>query len=158
MFATFETVHLVFKEPPHRRRGATRFPTPARCQPLRGPETWWRRRDSNPRPPGCKPGALPTELRPPARARITARACIMVGLSGLEPLTSRLSGGRSNQLSYRPEQAQRPFVRLSSAERLWSRKRVALVAVRSSYACRLSSPPAEAVGSEKRLTNPLERR
>jgi hypothetical protein len=27
---------------------------------------------------------------------------IVVGLSGFEPLTSRLSGVRSNQLSYRP--------------------------------------------------------
>ena len=27
---------------------------------------------------------------------------IMVGLSGLEPPTSRLSGGRSNRLSYKP--------------------------------------------------------
>ncbi len=28
----------------------------------------------------------------------------MVGLSGFEPLTSRLSGVRSDQLSYRPKQ------------------------------------------------------
>ena len=28
----------------------------------------------------------------------------MVGLNGLEPSTSRLSGGRSNQLSYKPIQ------------------------------------------------------
>jgi hypothetical protein len=67
--------------------------SPRSSRHIRG---WWRRRDSNPRPPGCKPGALPTELRPRLE---------LVGLSGLEPLTSRLSGGRSNQLSYRPEQA-----------------------------------------------------
>ena len=59
----------------------------------------------------------------------------LVGLSGLEPLTSRLSGGRSNQLSYRPELC----IDFSSACHQrngveW--ERVALVAVRSSYACR----------------------
>ena len=51
----------------------------------------WRRPDLNRQPPGCKPGALPIELRPRK-----------VGLSGFEPLTLRLSGVRSNQLSYRP--------------------------------------------------------
>ena len=30
--------------------------------------------------------------------------CLVVGLSGLEPLASRLSGVRSNRLSYRPMQ------------------------------------------------------
>ena len=28
------------------------------------PENWWSRSESNRRPPGCDPGALPTELRP----------------------------------------------------------------------------------------------
>src|SRR5262245_35232601 len=28
------------------------------------PALWWRRRDSNPRPPRCERGALPTELLP----------------------------------------------------------------------------------------------
>jgi hypothetical protein len=30
----------------------------------------WRRRDSNPRPPGCKPGALPVELLPRLQAPV----------------------------------------------------------------------------------------
>src|SRR3954454_21083199 len=35
------------------------------------------RRDSNPRPPGPQPGALPAELRPPRRLRVTwyTRVC-----------------------------------------------------------------------------------
>ena len=45
-------------------------------------------------------------LRSVASSRLVLRrksfAIFMVGLSGLEPLTSRLSGVRSNQLSYRP--------------------------------------------------------
>ena len=52
--------------------------------------TEWRWRDSNSWPPACKAGALPTELHP------------HMGLSGLEPPTSRLSGVRSNRLSYKP--------------------------------------------------------
>src|SRR5690606_12138940 len=55
---------------------------------------WWSLAGSNRCPPACKAGALPAELRP-LRGN-------MVGLSGLEPPTSRLSGVRSNQLSYRP--------------------------------------------------------
>ena len=55
----------------------------------------WRRWDSNSWPPACKAGALPTELRPHWAFR-------RMGLNGLEPSTSRLSGVRSNQLSYKP--------------------------------------------------------
>ena len=36
---------------------------------------------------------------------------IMVGLNGLEPSTSRLSGVRSNQLSYRPITTIKYFLR-----------------------------------------------
>ena len=66
----------------------------------------WRLRDSNSRPPACKAGALPTELSPhgldslsyPLRSYMD----FLLGLSGLEPPTSRLSGVRSNRLSYKP--------------------------------------------------------
>jgi hypothetical protein len=79
-----------------------------------GPRGWWSRTGSNRRPPACKAGALPTELRPrPARpapqgACRPALSCCrreVVGLGRLELPTSRLSGVRSNRLSYRPRKA-----------------------------------------------------
>ena len=48
----------------------------------------------------CKAGALPAELQPPFGPRPERSA--MVGLGRFELPTSRLSGVRSNQLSYRP--------------------------------------------------------
>ena len=104
-------------------RGATGFQpvAPQARKPLpppTGPSSW-RRPDSNRRPSGCKPDALPTELRPrlhrglrtadPAPSRLGPPASppeqairAGVGLAGVEPATSPLSGVRSNQLSYRP--------------------------------------------------------
>ena len=51
-------------------------------------------------PPACKAGALPTELYP--HIHFFPAGYYPVGLSGLEPPTSCLSGVRSNQLSYKP--------------------------------------------------------
>ena len=56
--------------------------------------SWWSQAGSNRRPPACKAGALPAELWP---------LRVLVGLGGVEPPTSPLSGVRSNQLSYRPK-------------------------------------------------------
>ena len=53
-------------------------------------------------------GLEPTTVRLTAECSTTEllrnnkKRMIMVGLNGLEPSTSRLSGVRSNQLSYRP--------------------------------------------------------
>src|SRR5690606_22886968 len=58
---------------------------------------WWSRTGSNRRPPACKAGALPAELRP------LLDEGTMVGLDRLELSTSPLSGVRSNHLSYRPK-------------------------------------------------------
>src|SRR5689334_21802784 len=59
------------------------------------PSGWWSQSGSNRRPPACKAGALPAELWPRDKYKL-------VGLGGLEPPTSPLSGVRSNHLSYRP--------------------------------------------------------
>ena len=59
----------------------------------------WSRGDSNPGPPPCKGGALPTKLRPPKPSQL---AYPLVGAPGLEPGTSALSGPRSDHLSYAP--------------------------------------------------------
>ena len=75
--------------------------------------SWWRWTDSNRWPPACKAGALPPELHPQkyrgfliaAFGSFIQQSKIynlkskfgMVGLDGVEPSTSRLSGVRSNQ-------------------------------------------------------------
>ena len=51
------------RQPGHSTCQAT---APARTQRLPG-RTWWRRTGSNRRPPACKAGALPAELRPQAK-------------------------------------------------------------------------------------------
>ena len=88
-------------------------------------EAWWSRSGSNRRPQACKARALPTELRPreqilagvpgvargnrpgfalwamPGRLLSLSRAKL-VGPGRVERPTSRLSGVRSNHLSYEP--------------------------------------------------------
>jgi hypothetical protein len=74
-------------------------------------KSWWRWTGSNRWPPACKAGALPAELHPHISLKI--EDCLIedfwnfqfsilhlisvVGLTGLEPVTSRLSGVRSNR-------------------------------------------------------------
>ena len=87
---------------------------------------WWRRPESNRRPPGCKPGALPTELRPHS-GWIRAALRRVVGPGRFELPTSRLSGVRSNRLSYGPVSARQcqktgiPRVLQNRVERFMSR-------------------------------------
>jgi hypothetical protein len=64
--ATTFPIHLVFKEPP----ASAEVVATSSSRSRRG----WRRRDSNPRPPGCKPGALPAELRPLASPTVNPDA------------------------------------------------------------------------------------
>ena len=100
------------------------YPLPVSCPPGLLPRRtgaagrcWWSRTGSNRRPEACKATALPTELRPhtpdatkgmskagvPAPTAFCRRQkAVLVGLGRFELPTSRLSGVRSNQLSYRP--------------------------------------------------------
>src|SRR3974377_900832 len=67
--------------------------------------SWWSQSGSNRRPSRCKRDALPAELWPRPFETGFADAWTqfnLVGLGGVEPPTSPLSGVRSNQLSYRP--------------------------------------------------------
>ena len=77
-------------------------------------KNWWSQSGSNRRPLACKASALPAELWPLNRisrkqSRATSRqfVCLVtlkvVGLGGLEPPTSPLSGVCSSHLSYRPD-------------------------------------------------------
>src|SRR6185312_11914231 len=79
------------------------------CATLRSTPTeeWWSQTGSNRRPHACKARALPTELWPlePARlggSEVRSASPEMVGPGRLELPTLRLSGVRSNHLSYRP--------------------------------------------------------
>ena len=65
---------------------------------------WWRWTGSNRWPPACKAGALPTELHP-LNTKKSKKHAILVGPGRLELPTSRLSGVRSNRLSYGPIRA-----------------------------------------------------
>ena len=65
---------------------------------------WWSQTGSNRRPHACKARALPTELWPRSSGQSAVRF-EMVGLGRLELPTSRLSSARSNQLSYKPDEA-----------------------------------------------------
>ena len=66
-------------------------------------EREWSRTGSNRRPQACKARALPAELRP--RATRASLRSSLVGQGRLELPTLRLSGVRSNHLSYWPSTA-----------------------------------------------------
>ena len=99
---------------------------------------WWRQAGSNRQPTGCKPVALPLSYAP-GQCTANSKQCSvqnderfdvftdycalftvhssLVGLVGVEPTTSRLSGERSSQLSYRPLLGSQLTVRGSRKEK-----------------------------------------
>ena len=93
LFAACHVLHRLSapRHPPCALTSLTSFAVVNVLAPRRA---WWRWADSNRRPPACKAGALPLSYIPTN----------LVGIGGLEPPTSRLSGVRSNHLSYTPKE------------------------------------------------------
>ena len=84
LLPSLRTTHIVKEQRPYRSKDGII---------VENPVNWWSQAGSNRRPSACKADALPAELWPRS---------FLVGLDGLEPSTSPLSGVRSNRLSYRP--------------------------------------------------------
>ncbi len=119
--------NVFFSNKTYKLRGAGHvLPLRFQCTPALRPtanlnaitRSWWSQTESNRRHPACKAGALPTELWPhsnrnsakPRRAvgdavlrlRTPSEPEVLVGPGRLELPTLRLSGVRSNHLSYGP--------------------------------------------------------
>jgi hypothetical protein len=106
--------HDVNLTPPAMRRRRSLLSASQRPLPSAISEGWWSQTGSNRRPHACKARALPTELWPLRSAwprngdpsgrcvDILTRVEAMVGPDRVELSTSRLSGVRSNHLSYGP--------------------------------------------------------
>ena len=101
--------HLLFTIVLNRRRSRS---SDANLVSLHG---WWSWTGSNRRPEACKATALPTELQPQCPHVRMDVECEeppdLVGLGRVELPTSRLSGVRSNHLSYRPKPEPRATAR-----------------------------------------------
>ena len=93
---------------------ATAFKAEPRVKGHPAPAGWWSQTESNRRHPACKAGALPTELWPHSVGMVRSPGALsydtvqgwspagLVGPGRLELPTLRLSGVRSNHLSYGP--------------------------------------------------------
>ena len=112
---------------------------------------WWSQTGSNRRPHACKARALPTELWPRLSGQ-SAGGAKVVGLGRLELPTSRLSSARSNQLSYKPDEASSSGSRTNARETTTEKGRETKAAARR----RLSSD--DVWDREIRKHRSLERR
>jgi hypothetical protein len=108
------------------------------------PNLWWRRSGSNRRPPACKAGALPAELRPQRRA---TRAPAKPTLSGFasryrrhdRPLAQAASAGASKRLRSRCPSGHLPLRVAARSARLWWAREDLNLRPHAYQACALTS-------------------